>query len=77
MYLTTFHTRLRFKTFRGEDVKKICPILSAADIKKKKSEHGVPIQPDQINMTVLFLYLVKSNASVRYCIVAYTVVAFY
>ena len=30
------------------------------------------IQPDQINIVVLFWYLVKSNASVRYCTVAYT-----
>ena len=28
------------------------------------------VQPNQINMTVLFWYLVKSYASVRYCIVA-------
>ena len=30
------------------------------------------IQPDQIYMTVLFWYLAKSDASVRYCTVAYT-----
>ena len=30
------------------------------------------IQPDQINMAVLFWYLVKRYASVRFCTVAYT-----
>ena len=29
-------------------------------------------QPDQINMNVFFWYLVKRDASVRYCTVAYT-----
>ena len=30
------------------------------------------LQPDQINMAVFFWHLVKSDASVRYFIVAYT-----
>ena len=30
------------------------------------------IQPDQINMAVVFLYLAESDTSVRFCTVAYT-----
>ena len=30
------------------------------------------LQPDQINMSVLLWFLVTSNASVRYCTIAYT-----
>ena len=37
-----------------------------------KSYMARQLQPDQINMFVLFWYLVKSDASVRYCTVAYT-----
>ena len=36
------------------------------------------VQPDQMNMAVLFWYLVKSDDNVRYCKVAYTAqVTFY
>ena len=30
------------------------------------------IQPNQLNMAVLFWYFVKSDATVRYCTLAYT-----
>ena len=30
------------------------------------------LQPDQVNRAVLFWFIVESDASVRYCTVAYT-----
>ena len=42
----------------------------------KNTQNGISLdfilQVDQINMAVLFLYIAKSDASVRYCTVAYT-----